>query len=172
MKGILFLFCLLTAGLSLVSCQRQTATPNPATPVSTDSLAAAIQDSLPPDTGGAHTYLALGDSYTIGAFVQVQDRYASQTVALLRAAGYPFQDPDIIATSGWTTTNLLNAIKNKTATVPYDVVTLLIGVNNQYQGGSEDNYRQEFTQLLKQSIQLAGDRPSHVIVISIPDYSV
>ena len=100
------------------------------------------------------------------------DRYAIQTLALTRSAGLHFNDPEIIATNGWTTHNLLDALHDKKIVQPYDLVTILIGVNNQYQGGSADNYREEFTTLLKQCIQLAGNKPSHVIVISIPDYSV
>ncbi|HZK64555.1 MAG TPA: SGNH/GDSL hydrolase family protein [Puia sp.] len=172
-KGVLFLITLLTTGLSVVSCNKSGQARIMLTPVNTDSGLISGQDSIPSaDTSKTHTYLALGDSYTIGASVAVNDRYPVQTVSLLRTAGYSFQDPEIIATSGWTTTNLLEAIQGKTAAVPYDVVTLLIGVNNQYQGGTADNYRDELTRLLKQCIQLSGNKASHVIVISIPDYSV
>jgi lysophospholipase L1-like esterase len=95
-----------------------------------------------------------------------------QTVALIRSGGIHCNDPEIIASNGWTTQNLQNAMRDATLVQSYDLVTLLIGVNNQYQGGSADNYREDFSSLLKQCIQLAGNRPSHVIVISIPDYSV
>lgn len=171
-KGVFLLVTLLTAGLSATSCKKQDETRMPVTPETADFGPASSRDSLPADSTTLHSYLALGDSYTIGASVPVKDRYSVQVVGLLRAKGYRFSDPEIIATNGWTTTNLLAAIQNKTSPVPYTVVSLLIGVNNQYQGGGADNYRQEFTILLKQCIQLAGNKPSHVIVLSIPDYSV
>jgi lysophospholipase L1-like esterase len=118
------------------------------------------------------SYLALGDSYTIGQSVDPRDRYPVQLVKMLNAEGLKYSDPEIIATSGWTTANLLNALRDKKADTPYDLVTLLIGVNNQYQRKSQAMYREEFTSLLQQAVGLAGDNPSHVIVLSIPDYSV
>ena len=117
-------------------------------------------------------YLALGDSYTIGQSVAATDRFPVQAVSILREAGFAAADADIIATTGWTTTNLLNALKNKPATQPYDFVSLLIGVNNQFRGTSIVSYKTEFTALLKKSIELAGNRPQRVVVVSIPDYSV
>jgi lysophospholipase L1-like esterase len=119
----------------------------------------------------APAYLALGDSYTIGESVGREDRYPIQAVQMLRADHQACGDPEIIATTGWTTADLLKALPNKTSPASYAVVTLLIGVNNQYQGLSRSAYRDEFTSLLERSIQLAGNKPSHVIVLSIPDYS-
>ncbi|HXB91174.1 MAG TPA: GDSL-type esterase/lipase family protein, partial [Puia sp.] len=83
-----------------------------------------------------------------------------------------FKDPDIIAVTGWTTADLLNAVAVASPPPTYDAVTLLIGVNNQFQGRSQSEYKTQFTTLLQQSIALAGNRPSHVLVLSIPDYSV
>jgi lysophospholipase L1-like esterase len=143
------------------------------------------------DTGQL-SWLALGDSYTIGQSVEDSERYAVQAAGLLRGGGVNMKDPEIIAVTGWTTQNLLDAIKGegeppllttpgrathpwrmkKTASPPYGIVSLLIGVNNQYQGRSLAAYRIQFTSLLLQSIQLAGNRPGRVIVLSIPDYSV
>ncbi len=118
------------------------------------------------------TYLALGDSYTIGQSVPLSENYPNQTISLLNNKGYSFSSPQIIATSGWTTVNLLGALAAKKNLLPsYNIVTLLIGVNNQYQGGSQSDYKTDFTTLLQQSIAYAGNNPSHVIVISIPDYS-
>lgn len=129
-------------------------------------------DSLATDSS-THSYLALGDSYTIGQSVSVTDRYPVQAAGLIRAAHVNCADPEIIATTGWTTANLLDAIYQKAVPVPpYDIVTLLIGVNNQYQGGSQAEYKQQFISLVQQSIQLAGNRPACVLVLSIPDYSV
>jgi len=117
-------------------------------------------------------WLALGDSYTIGQSVSEPERYPVQAAGLLRGGGMNIKEPEIIAVTGWTTQNLLDAIKNKAAAPPYGIVSLLIGVNNQYQGRSLDEYKGQFTTLLTQSIQLAGGKPGHVIVLSIPDYSV
>lgn len=117
-------------------------------------------------------YLALGDSYTIGSSIPENENYPNQTVGLLNNEGFTFTPPQIIATNGWTTVNLLSALAAETNLRPsYDMVTLLIGVNNQYQGGSQADYQADFTTLLQQSIVYAGNKPSHVIVISIPDYS-
>jgi len=117
-------------------------------------------------------YLALGDSYTIGQSVSNYERYPVQTVALLRNKGFPIADPQIIATTGWTTSDLLNAIKDIKSQNSYDLVTLLIGVNNQYRGQPPEEYRKEFTELLNYSIQFAGKKPDRVFVLSIPDYSI
>jgi len=126
----------------------------------------------PPKTDDSLTYLALGDSYTIGQSVAVGDRYPVQVVQRLRTDRIPYSPPDIIAVTGWTTADLLAAMPARTPGRTYHVVSLLIGVNNQYQHLSQDEYRTQFTELLQQSIQLAGNRPSHVLVLSIPDYSV
>jgi lysophospholipase L1-like esterase len=123
-------------------------------------------------TGAVRKYLALGDSYTIGQSVAAHERYPVQATVSLRTNGINMADAEIIATTGWTTLDLWNAIKDKPLTPSYDMVTLLIGVNNQYRGGSLAVYKTEFTSLLQRSIELAGNKPDHVIVISIPDYSV
>ena len=123
-----------------------------------------------PDT--SKTYLALGDSYTIGQSVTEPERFPKQTVSLLRSQGIKINDPKIIATTGWTTKNLIDAINTTTLQNNYDVVSLLIGVNNQYQGRSIDEYKTEFTILLNRVIQYAGSKSTHIFVLSIPDYSV
>lgn len=117
-------------------------------------------------------YLALGDSYTIGQSVTEPERFPNQTVALLRAQNIKINDPKIIATTGWTTKNLLDALDAAKPQNNYDVVSLLIGVNNQYQGKSIGEYKTEFTILLNRAIQYAAGKPLHVFVLSIPDYSV
>jgi lysophospholipase L1-like esterase len=117
--------------------------------------------------------LALGDSYTIGESVAVVDRYPVQLVTRLRDSDRIFFDnPEIIATTGWTTGNLLDALSVSRPAGPYALVTLLIGVNDQYQGRSPSEYRAQLTTLLEQAIGLAGNTRSHVLVLSIPDYSV
>ena len=127
---------------------------------------------LAPVTAGTATlskgYLALGDSYTIGESVAAGERYP---VLAMQESGMP-GGPDIIATTGWTTGDLLAALASEKPASGYQIVSLLIGVNNQYQGRSQSEYREQFTSLLQTAIRLAGDRPTHVIVLSIPDYSV
>ena len=118
------------------------------------------------------TLLALGDSYTIGQSVPYKDNYPSQTVSILNDSGIAFAQPEIIATTGWTTADLLAAIADKPVPAkPYDIVSLLIGVNNQYQGRSISEYETQFTTLLQKSIAYAGNNAAHVIVLSIPDYA-
>jgi lysophospholipase L1-like esterase len=117
-------------------------------------------------------YLALGDSYTIGESVSVADRFPDQAVSLLRAQHIKINDPKIIATTGWTTHDLINALDADPPRNNYDIVSLLIGVNNQYQGRSIDEYKTEFALLLNHAIKYAGNNPKRVFVLSIPDYSV
>ncbi len=118
------------------------------------------------------TFLALGDSYTIGESVLPTENFPNQTIQLLKKEGFYFQAPEIIAKTGWTTDELQTAINNYTFLPKYDFVTLLIGVNNQYRGRTIENYKTEFENLLKQAIQFAGNDTSHVFVLSIPDWGV
>src|ERR1035437_4932210 len=99
-------------------------------------------------TNNLITYLALGDSYTIGEAVEVSERFPFQAVNMLKAEGINIADPDIIAVTGWTTGNLLTALNENSPKENYSLVSLLIGVNNQYQGKPLDEYKQEFTTLL------------------------
>jgi lysophospholipase L1-like esterase len=116
------------------------------------------------------TYLALGDSYTIGELVAMHDNFPHQTAAILNNEKIPTTEPVIVATTGWTTDELAAAISERNITGTYSFVSLLIGVNNQYRGRSIDNYRIEFEQLLKQSIAFAGGKVHRVFVLSIPDW--
>lgn len=122
-------------------------------------------------TGPAKTWLALGDSYTIGQSVTTGDRFPAQTANLLKQSGINIGEPDYIATTGWTTNNLANAIASQNP-VNHDVVSLLIGVNDQYQTRDTSGYRLRFASLLNKAIQLANGKTDHVFVLSIPDYSV
>lgn len=115
-------------------------------------------------------YLALGDSYTIGESVKEAERWPVQLVKRWRNAGRAVADPHIIATTGWRTDDLRSAIKAAKLSNDWDMVSLLIGVNNQYQGRSADQYALEFESLVKEAIRLAGGRPDRVFVVSIPDY--
>lgn len=118
------------------------------------------------------SWLALGDSYTIGESVSEDERFPAQTISLLKSDSLFFKAPEYIATTGWTTSNLLNAIANKNPQDFFDVVTLLIGVNDQYQHLDTAGYRLRFTECLTKAIELAGNKKEHVFVLSIPDYSV
>jgi len=119
-----------------------------------------------------YTMLCLGDSYTIGESVAESERFPVQTISLLKGDGVDFVSPRIIATTGWTTDELQAAIDAAHINSTYDVVTLLIGVNNQYRGRSPEEYRQQFIKLLQQAITFAGNKPLHVFVLSIPDWGV
>jgi len=114
--------------------------------------------------------LCLGDSYTIGESVLLQENFPYQTVKLLRNDGKDFNAPEIIAKTGWTTDELQSAINAHKILPRYDFVTLLIGVNNQYRGRPVEDYKPEFESLLEQAIQFAGNDTSHVFVLSIPDW--
>jgi lysophospholipase L1-like esterase len=118
-----------------------------------------------------HTWLALGDSYTIGQGVAGNERFPTQTAALLLQQGIQVQSPTYIATTGWTTGNLQYAITNNNPN-KHTVVSLLIGVNDQYQRRDTTGYRQRFTELLVKAIELANGKKQNVFVLSIPDYSV
>lgn len=120
------------------------------------------------------TYLALGDSYTIGEGVPEQDRYPNQLVEKLNAKGkYTFSPAQIIAKTGWTVDELEAGIKASSIDPQgYDLVTLLIGVNNQYRGRPVDAYQQEFEALLQRAITFARGKKNHVVVVSIPDWGI
>lgn len=115
-------------------------------------------------------YLALGDSYTIGESVLEAERWPNQLAEKLNQKNILVAKPTIIATTGWRTDNLSNAMTIAKLKPEYDLVSLLIGVNNQYQGKPSDQYAKEFEELLKASIALAKGKSENVFVVSIPDY--
>jgi len=119
-----------------------------------------------------YTYLALGDSYTIGEAVPLNKSFPYQLVQLLRNKELSFSAPEIIAKTGWTTGELQEAVNRPILLSKYDLVSLLIGVNNQYRGQDVIEYKEQFEELLKKAIELANGKKEHVIIISIPDYSV
>ena len=131
---------------------------------------ALCQLSLSQSKPAAIKYLALGDSYTIGESVSEQQRWPVQLADSLRKRGFQIDRPVIIATTGWRTDNLKNAINVARMSRDFSMVSLLIGVNNQFQGRPVEEYGPEFEDLLKTSIHLAGDRKENVFVVSIPDY--
>lgn len=120
----------------------------------------------------SYSYLALGDSYTIGEQVAEQDNFPNQVAAILKKQGVSVNPPAIIAKTGWTTDELQEAIDKSQLKKEYNFVTLLIGVNNQYRGRKVDDYKKEFESLLKQAIHFAGGNTKHVAVLSIPDWGV
>ena len=139
----------------------QTPTPAP-TPFPTDTA--------PP--AAPLRFLALGDSYTIGQSVDVSQRWPIQLARRLREEGTGISEPEIVARTGWTTSELSSAIDRAGLRPPYDLVTLSIGVNNQYRGLDVGVYRTEFGALLDRAVGFAGGEPSKVIVLSIPDWGV
>ncbi len=118
------------------------------------------------------TYLALGDSYTIGESVDVSQRYPVLLANKLRQVGYSVSDPVIVAKTGWTTDELSAGIAARELVGPFDLVSLLIGVNNQYRGRDVDTYRTGFRALLQQAVEFAGGQAERVFVLSIPDWGV
>jgi len=119
------------------------------------------------------TYLALGDSYTIGEQVIAEENFPHQAVNMLRREYHiEVAPPKIIAVTGWTTDELSAAIEAEKPEGVFNIVSLLIGVNNQYRGRDLENYEGEFTDLLQQAITFAGGRHDHVFVLSIPDWGV
>ncbi len=125
-----------------------------------------------PTITGKYSYLALGDSYTIGESVPENDRWTHQLADFLRRSDVNIGNPTTIARTGWTTAELQKAIQTSNLTGTYDLVTLLIGVNNQYRGQPLEIYRQEFRDLLQTAVQFANNNPQKVIVLSIPDWGV
>ncbi len=127
------------------------------------------EPSMPDDTV---TFLALGDSYTIGESVSPGLRWPVQLASALERRGIPVNEPVIVARTGWTTDELARGIKEVDLKDSFHVVSLLIGVNNQYRGRPVEEYRSEFVELLAQSIEFAGGKPGRVLVLSIPDWGV
>ena len=117
-----------------------------------------------------YTYLALGDSYTIGEQVRMEDNFPHQLVTALRKQSIETAAPVIIAQTGWTTDELAAAIREHHIDETFSFVTLLIGVNNQYRGRPVEEYKSEFEDLLRQAITFAGGSARHVFVLSIPDW--
>jgi lysophospholipase L1-like esterase len=119
-----------------------------------------------------YRFLALGDSYTIGESVDERERWPVQLAGMLRGQEIDIADPVIIARTGWTTDELDAAIDRENPREPFDLVSLLIGVNNQYRERGKEEYREQFKRLLQRAIRFAGGGSSHVIVLSIPDWGV
>ena len=117
-------------------------------------------------------YLALGDSYTIGEGVKVDERWPNQLTRALQSFGLPISDPQVIARTGWTTNDLIAGVDAAGLEGLFTLVSLQIGVNNQYQGSNAQNYRLEFRALLKRAVAFTGGEAARVMVLSIPDWSI
>jgi lysophospholipase L1-like esterase len=117
-------------------------------------------------------FLALGDSYTIGELVAEAQRWPVLLADLLRARGLDVGAPEIVAQTGWTTDELAAAIAAARLRGPYDLVSLLIGVNDQYRGRDLREYAAGFRELLARAVDFAGGSAGRVLVLSIPDWSV
>ncbi len=117
-------------------------------------------------------FLALGDSYTIGEKVLEPLRWPNQLQKSLNELNIEVENPIIIAKTGWTTDELLQGINQENPQGTFDMVSLLIGVNNQYRGRDTSEYRIQFRELLELAIEFTGDNSSNVIVVSIPDWGV
>jgi lysophospholipase L1-like esterase len=129
------------------------------------------QKAAPATPASPAQFLALGDSYTIGESVEPADRWPAQLVRWLRDdAGIDLGEPKIIARTGWTTSDLAFAVDVENPSGPFRLVSLLIGVNNQFRNSSIDQFHAQFADLLVRAIGLAGNKPGHVIVLSIPDW--
>lgn len=152
----------------LLSC---TSDENAPAPVTTTPPVVDPPVTPKPPIAASLNYLALGDSYTIGQSVCATCRFPEQLKASLTAMYSSTISLKIIATTGWTTADLLSAIESQKPESNYDLVTLLIGVNNQYQHKNFSLYEKQFPELVNKAIMLAkGDRKK-VVVISIPDYA-
>lgn len=161
-KRIAIVFSLVFVALLLQACSKEesTMTNTPNTPDPDPEISQPLR------------YLALGDSYTIGQSVGVGERWPVQLVKALADNGTSIADAEIIAQTGWNTAELKQGIEARDPQEPYDLVSLLIGVNNQYRGLDTADFRQDFRDLLQMSIQFAGSDTAGVIVVSIPDYGV
>lgn len=116
--------------------------------------------------------LALGDSYTIGESVAVDERWPVRLTDMLNARGVGMAPPTIVARTGWTTDELSAGIDAAPLAGPYDLVTLLVGVNDQYRGRDINEFRRNFHALLERALTFTAHRADRVIVVSIPDWGV
>lgn len=117
-------------------------------------------------------YLALGDSYTIGEGVVETDRWPNQLLVLLNQAGVAFNKARIVARTGWTTDELMAELNRQQIADTFQLVSLLIGVNNQYRGRSAEQFQSELVQLIDKAVQYAGGKAERVFLVSIPDWGV
>ncbi len=148
-------FCLSTCLLAATHCQQENIPPGPT------NLPAPL------------SILALGDSYTKGESVSWEQNFPNQLTNSLRDSGLTVQNARIIAQTGWRTDQLQTSIATATnlSDRVFSLVTLCIGVNNQYQNGDIETYKNQFEQLLQKALSLAGWKKDRVLVVSIPDWA-
>jgi len=145
----------------LMACSKADSTnANPINPGTTNNFTDSIN------------YLALGDSYTIGTSVDAVDSYPNQTFQLLKGAKFTMNSVQIIAKNGWTADDLKNGLASADKKSMYQIVSLLIGVKNQYQGRSIKDFETAFVSVLQSAILLTGNKSKRVFVISIPDWGI
>lgn len=163
MKRFLPVLIILTG---LTGCTKKTmVAPAVAAVKTSDTTKITISDTL--------NYLALGDSYTAGVEVNLQDTYPYQLDSVLNARSFHILPPLEIAKPGWTTGDLINAVAGSAVSnKKFGIVTLMIGVNDEAQGLGVSDYRLKFAQILNTAINLTGGKASHVFVLSIPDWGV
>jgi lysophospholipase L1-like esterase len=136
------------------------------------TLASCQKKTIPIKAENSVSYLALGDSYTIGESVETDKRWPVQLAQKLTNDGFKINEPTIVAKTGWTTDELNSAIDKANLNDEYDLVSLLIGVNNQYRGKPVGEFKPEFSALIDRAIGFAGGDIKKVFVVSIPDYGV
>lgn len=124
---------------------------------------------VPDAPDASQRMLALGDSYTAGEGVKEEERWPAQLVAQLRSDGFDLPDPEIIARASWTTRELLAEVERAKIRAPYGLVAVLIGGNDYHAGATPEAYRRDLRKLIAKSIELAGGRPGHLVLLSIPD---
>jgi len=161
--GYLFISCL---ALILLSCAKNETEPDAST---TSQNQSTMEESEPTQLENLE-YLALGDSYTIGEGVDEALRWPNQLANKLEGVNIEVKRVEIIAKTGWTTRDLLDGIESRSPG-KHDLVSLLIGVNNQYQKRPFEQFENEFSILLNKAVELAGSKEK-VFVVSIPDYGV
>lgn len=123
------------------------------------------------ETNKEISYLALGDSYTVGEAVNQEESFPYQLMAQLKNQGYNTTSAEVIAETGWRTDELLKKAKRANKKETYDLVSLLIGVNNEYQGQTVEEFEPEFRACLQHAIDHATKGNKGVFVLSIPDYA-
>jgi lysophospholipase L1-like esterase len=165
------LLLLLLAGCSSPDTPTPEPTIEPTIEAITEPTTAPLPTAVLPTDEPKLTVLHLGDSYTVGESVAIEESWPYQLGAILYQNGFKNALPDVVGRTGWTTSDLIRGIEHTQLTPPYDLVTLQIGVNNQYRGREIDEYEQEFEALLQTSIELAGGDPTKVIVVNIPDWA-
>lgn len=143
-----------------------------AAPGGSPAAASGVSGASPAAARRELRYLALGDSYTIGESVAVEGRWPMQLAAALRQRGLAVEEPQIVARTGWTVAELDQGIAAAGPHGLFDLVSLLIGVNDQYRGGQPEPYRAAFAAMLARAVAFAGGNPGRVVVLSIPDWSV